>query len=74
MEWNDLRGEIGQFEGTYDNPLDLDPNTWTLMRFTEWENDQGNLEWLNPQGWLHALRGPGLPQGVPRARRNRAIR
>ena len=35
MEWNDLRIEIGYFEGTYDNPLDLDPSTWTLMRFTE---------------------------------------
>ena len=45
MEWNDLRGEVGHFEGTYDNPLDLNPNTWTLMRFTEWDNDQGNLVW-----------------------------
>jgi formate dehydrogenase iron-sulfur subunit len=46
MEWNNLRAEVGEFEGTYDNPLDLNPSTWTLMRFTEWDNDQGNLEWL----------------------------
>ena len=74
MEWNDLRGEVGHFEGTYDNPLDLDPNTWTLMRFTEWENDQGQSRMADPQGWLHALRGSGLPQGLPRAWRDRAIR
>ena len=27
MEWNDLRGEIGHFEGSYDNPLDLTPTS-----------------------------------------------
>src|SRR5260370_41280073 len=37
MEWDDLRAEVGYFEGSYDNPRDLDPSTWTLMRFTEWE-------------------------------------
>ena len=25
MEWNDQRPEVGHFEGTYDNPLDLTP-------------------------------------------------
>src|ERR1700728_1337134 len=44
--WNDLRGEIGHLEGTYDNPLDLDPKIRTLMPMAEWENDRGNLEWL----------------------------
>ena len=43
MEWNDLRGEVGHFEGSYDNPSDLDPSTWTLMRFSEWEDEQGKL-------------------------------
>jgi len=40
MEWNDLRNEVGHFEGSYDNPADLDPSTRTLMRFTEYENEQ----------------------------------
>src|SRR3981081_1153783 len=35
MEWNNLRGEVGHFEGSYDNPMDLDPSTWTLMRFPQ---------------------------------------
>ena len=65
MEWNDLRGEVGHFEGTYDNPLDLDPNTWTLMRFTEWENDKGDLEWLiRKDGCMHC-EDPGCLKACP---------
>ena len=65
MEWNDLRGEVGHFEGTYDNPLDLDPDTWTLMRFTEWENDKGNLEWLiRKDGCMHC-EDPGCLKACP---------
>ncbi|MDH4570045.1 formate dehydrogenase subunit beta [Pseudomonas sp. BN414] len=53
-EWNDLRDEVGQNHGTYDNPADLSANTWTLMRFTEHENEAGNLEWLiRKDGCMH---------------------
>ena len=65
MEWNDLRGEVGHFAGTYDNPLDLDPNTWTLMRFTEWENPKGDLEWLiRKDGCMHC-EDPGCLKACP---------
>ena len=65
MEWNDLRGEVGYFEGSYENPSDLDPNTWTLMRFTEWENEQGNLEWLiRKDGCMHC-EDPGCLKACP---------
>src|SRR3981189_1571496 len=33
MEWNNLRPEVGYFEGSYENPMDLSPEVWTLMRF-----------------------------------------
>src|SRR5258705_3013355 len=65
MEWNNLRGEVGHFEGSYDNPMDLDPSIWTLMRFTEWENDQGNLEWLiRKDGCMHC-EDPGCLKACP---------
>ena len=40
LEWNDLREEIGFNVGIYDNPHDLTENSWTLMRFTEYENPE----------------------------------
>ncbi|MDX9700550.1 MAG: formate dehydrogenase subunit beta, partial [Rhodocyclaceae bacterium] len=29
MEWNDIRPEVGNNVGIYDNPQDLDDKTWT---------------------------------------------
>ena len=47
LEWNDKRADIGTFAGSYDNPADLTPEMFTLMRFTEWVNPETqNLEWL----------------------------
>ena len=40
-EWNELLDEVGHNHGTYDNPQDLTAETWTLMRFTEHERDDG---------------------------------
>ena len=75
LEWNDMREPVGVNVGVYDNPHDLTPNMFTLMRFSEWENPQdGQSRVAHPQGWLHALRGPGLPQGLSGSRRHRAVR
>src|SRR5882672_6384568 len=47
LEWNDVRAEIGTNVGVYDNPPDLTPDMFTVMRFTEWINPETqNLEWL----------------------------
>ena len=55
LEWNDMREPVGVNVGVYDNPHDLTPNMFTLMRFTEWENPKsGNLEWLiRKDGCMH---------------------
>jgi formate dehydrogenase iron-sulfur subunit len=66
LEWNNLTEEIGVNVGVYDNPHDLTPNSWTLMRYTEWENPQsGNLEWLiRKDGCMHC-EDPGCLKACP---------
>ncbi|TPK95587.1 formate dehydrogenase subunit beta [Mesorhizobium sp. B2-4-12] len=65
MEWNNLRPEVGHFEGSYDNPMDLGPSVWTLMRFAEWENEKGDLEWLiRKDGCMHC-EDPGCLKACP---------
>lgn len=64
MEWNDLRGEVGTCTGVYDNPGDLNSQTWTLMRYTEMENN-GRLEWLiRKDGCMHC-QDPGCLKACP---------
>ena len=75
IEWNDTYPRRSRYNiGVYDNPHDLTPEMFTLMRFTEWENPETEQSRVaDPQGRLHALRGSGLPQGLPGARRDRAV-
>ena len=64
MEWNDIRPEVGNNVGIYDNPQDLDDKTWTLMRFTEVE-ENGRLEWLiRKDGCMHCA-DPGCLKACP---------
>ena len=65
MEWNDLRDGIGENTGVYDNPHDLTPQTWTLMRFSEHETEKGTLEWLiRKDGCMHC-EDPGCLKACP---------
>jgi len=66
LEWNNLREEVGVNTGVYDNPHDLTPATWTLMRFTEWVNPAtDNLEWLiRKDGCMHCA-DPGCLKACP---------
>ena len=62
MEWNDLRDEIGINAGVYDNPPDLSGQSWTVMRFAEYENPKGDLEWLIRKDGCMMERGATIPQ------------
>ena len=74
MEWNNLRPEVGYFEGSYENPMDLSPEVWTLMRFDEWENEKGNLEWLiRKDGCMHC-EDPGCLKACPAPGAGQAFR
>ncbi len=65
MEWNDLRDEVGTNHGVYDNPLDLTDQSWTVMRFSEVEVQQGKLEWLiRKDGCMHCA-DPGCLKACP---------
>jgi formate dehydrogenase iron-sulfur subunit len=65
MEWNDLRDEIGTNVGGYQNPHDLTDKSWTLMRFAEYENPKGDLEWLiRKDGCMHC-QDPGCLKACP---------
>jgi formate dehydrogenase iron-sulfur subunit len=67
MEWNDLRDEIGTNVGGYQNPHDLTAQSWTLMRFAEYENPKkdNDLEWLiRKDGCMHCA-DPGCLKACP---------
>ncbi|WP_176061361.1 formate dehydrogenase subunit beta [Paraburkholderia sp. BCC1876] len=65
MEWNDLRDEIGITTGVYDNPRDLSEHSWTVMRFSEYENEEGDLSWLiRKDGCMHC-EDPGCLKACP---------
>ncbi|WP_246529076.1 formate dehydrogenase subunit beta [Microvirga zambiensis] len=66
IEWNDTNPAIETNVGVYENPHDLTPDMFTLMRFTEWDNPQtGNLEWLiRKDGCMHC-EDPGCLKACP---------
>jgi formate dehydrogenase iron-sulfur subunit len=66
LEWNDVRADIGENVGVYDNPPDLTPDMFTVMRFNEWINpDTQNLEWLiRKDGCMHCA-DPGCLKACP---------
>jgi formate dehydrogenase iron-sulfur subunit len=69
MQWNDLRDEIGENHGTYDNPIDLTPQSWTVMKFSEVVTksaEEGDrLEWLiRKDGCMHCDE-PGCLKACP---------
>ena len=63
-EWNDIRDDVGHCVGVYDNPADLSAKSWTVMRFSETEQN-GKLEWLiRKDGCMHCAE-PGCLKACP---------
>ena len=52
-QWNDLPGTLTKNWGSYENPPDLSPYTWTKIRFIE-KYEGGQMRWLFlAQGCMH---------------------
>lgn len=52
-QWNDLPAEETVQQGSYENPSDLSPTTWTRVKFTE-VGEGDNLQWLFlTEGCMH---------------------
>lgn len=53
-QWNRLPAGVTTNSGTYQNPPDLQANTWTLVRFQEIADTVGGVKWLfRKDGCLH---------------------
>ncbi|MFT3690481.1 formate dehydrogenase subunit beta [Paenirhodobacter sp.] len=66
IEWNDTHPDVETNVGVYENPHDLTPDMFTLMRFTEYENPEtGDFEWLiRKDGCMHC-EDPGCLKSCP---------
>lgn len=53
-QWNELPASKTNNSGSYQNPPDLQWNTWTLIRFQEHVDQSGKLKWLfRKDGCMH---------------------
>ncbi|MDD5100802.1 MAG: 4Fe-4S dicluster domain-containing protein, partial [Syntrophales bacterium] len=53
-QWNEMPGFRTKNWGSYQNPPDLQWNTWTLIRFQEHVNEKGDFKWLfRKDGCMH---------------------
>jgi formate dehydrogenase iron-sulfur subunit len=64
-EWNDLRDDVGHCDGTYNNPQDLSPSSFEVMRFSEYVDEKGNLEWLIRKDNCMHCADPGCLKACP---------
>ena len=72
-EWNDIRDTVGNNIGVYDNPNDLSAKSWTVMRFSEVEQND-KLEWLiRKDGCMHC-EDPGCNYSVCQRYRRLPVR
>jgi Fe-S-cluster-containing hydrogenase component 2 len=74
MEWNDVRDEVGSCHGVYDNPMDLTAKLVDGDALLPRSSRTGQARVADPQGRLHALFRPRLPEGLPGPGRHHSVR
>ncbi len=45
-QWNSLKARQTRNVGTYQNPPSLQPNTYMIIRFQDYEDEKGNVKWI----------------------------
>ena len=73
VEWNDMPFRETTFDNTYQTMPATAWNYWNLIKFNEYERDDGTLQLADAQGPVHALRGSRVPARLPRRRRHRPV-
>ena len=63
MQWNDLRDDVGGAGASYDNPKDLSPQSWTVMRFAEVQTEEDTSGGPLSSSAGNAGPGAGFPCG-----------
>ncbi|MCP4716754.1 MAG: 4Fe-4S dicluster domain-containing protein [Deltaproteobacteria bacterium] len=63
--WNGLPAENTRCTGTYQNPPDLSPHTYTLIRFQEIDDGKGGLKWLFRNDKCFHCADPGCMKACP---------
>ena len=67
-QWNALKAVQTENRGTYQNPPSLAPNTFMLIHFQDYVDEEGQHKMVVPQGSLHALHRCGLCDGLSQRR------
>ncbi len=58
-EWNELKANKTLQQGTHQNPPDLNPYNWKLVRFSEFKDDKGVVHWnFFPDQCRHCVEPP----------------
>ncbi len=52
-QWNQLPAVQTEFVGSYENPADMDPNTWGRVKFNEYENGDSINWYMNFFSCMH---------------------
>ncbi len=64
-QWNERQAIVTTNVGTYQNPQDLSWQTWTFMRFSEYEEPGGKVRWLFRRELCRHCENPGCLAACP---------